>query len=129
MLVVLSATLMLVDFSVAIMQVTVSVELYIPYSNWHTLFIKLTRKYLYKGIISGLYFTIFVNILPKLRYLVGRSYIQIDWKSHSLLLFSWLAYKRWGHLKFLERGNLRKVEVDLEKGGMTPLTNYGCSSK
>ena len=32
-----------------------------------------------------------------------------------------MAYKRWGHLGFLERGNIRKGggggEVDLEKGG------------
>ena len=44
--------------------------------NWHPLFIKLTRKH-FKGIISGLHFTTFVNILPKLKYFEGRNYIQI----------------------------------------------------
>ena len=70
--------------------------------------------------MSGLHFTTFVNILPKLRYLEGRNDIQIGYKSHSVLLFSRETYERWRHLGFLERG----VGVDLEKGGMTPFTNY-----
>ena len=51
--VLLSNTGMLVDLSVTIMQVTVS-----------------------------------VSILPKLRYFVGRNYIQIGYKSYSVLLVS-----------------------------------------
>ena len=36
-----------------------------------------------------------------------------------------MTYKRWGHLGFLERENLRKREGgDLEKKGMTLLINY-----
>ena len=66
-----------------------------------------------------MHLTTFVNILPKLRYFEGRNYIQIDYKSYSVLLLSRQSYERWGHLGFLERG------VNLEKGGMTPLTNYG----
>ena len=32
----------------------------------------------FKDIISGLYFTAFANILPKLRYFEGINYIQIS---------------------------------------------------
>ena len=42
----------------------------------------------FKGIISGLHFTTFVNILPKLRYFEGRNDIQIGYISYSVLLFS-----------------------------------------
>ena len=41
-----------------------------------------------KSVISGLHFTTFVNILPKLRYFEGRNDIQIGYKSYSVLLFS-----------------------------------------
>ena len=45
--------------------------------------------------------------------------IWIGYRSYSVLLFSRETYERWGHLGFLERGDI------LEKGGgMTPLTNY-----
>ena len=42
----------------------------------------------FKGIISGLHFTTFVNILPKLRYFEGKNDIQIGYISYSVLLFS-----------------------------------------
>ena len=32
----------------------------------------------FKGILSGLHFTTFVNILPKLRYFEGINYIQLN---------------------------------------------------
>ena len=44
--------------------------------------------------------------------------------SRPLYIRPW-AYKRWGHLGFLERGNLRKGGIGLETWGMTPLTKYG----
>ena len=72
----------------------------------------------FKGIISGLHLTTFVNILPKLRYLEGRNYIQIGYKSYSVPLFSRQTYERCGHPGFLERGRSQK------RGPMTPLTNY-----
>ena len=40
----------------------------------------------FKGIISGLHFFAFVNILPKLGYFEGRNYIQIGYKSYLVLL-------------------------------------------
>ena len=42
----------------------------------------------FKSVISGLHFTTFVNILPKLRYFEGRNDIEIGYKSYSVLLFS-----------------------------------------
>ena len=42
----------------------------------------------FKGIISGLHFTIFVNILPKLKYFEGRNDMQFGYISYSVLLFS-----------------------------------------
>ena len=42
----------------------------------------------FTGIILGLHFTTFVNILPKLRYFEGRNDIQIGYKSYSVLLLS-----------------------------------------
>ena len=48
-------------------------QLYIPFSNWYPFFIKLTRKHQKtEGITSNLHFTALGNILPKLRYFVGR---------------------------------------------------------
>ena len=41
----------------------------------------------FKGIISGLHFTTFVNILPKLRYFEGRNDMQIGYISYSVLFF------------------------------------------
>ena len=79
----------------------------------------------FKGIIWGLHLTTFVNILPKLRYFEDRNYIQIGYKSYSVLLFSQKTYERWGHLGFLERRRIleKRGGDDLEKGGggMTPL--------
>ena len=46
-----------------------------------------TDQKTFKGIISGLHFTTFVNILPKLRYFEGRNDIQIGYISYSVLLF------------------------------------------
>ena len=78
-----------------------------------------------KSVISGLHFTTFVNIFPKLRYFEGRNVIQIGYKSYSVLLFSQETYERWGQLPFAERGRiLEKGGVDLEKEGMIPFTNY-----
>ena len=42
----------------------------------------------FKCFILGLHFTTFVHILPKLRYFEGRNYMQIDYKSYSVLFFS-----------------------------------------
>ena len=39
-------------------------------------------------IISDLHFATLVNILPKLKYFVGRIYIKVSKKIHSVLLFS-----------------------------------------
>ena len=69
----------------------------------------------HKRIISGLYFTTFVTILPKLRYFEGRNYIQIGYKNYSVLLFSRWTYERWRHLGFLEREGWSR------KGGHDPL--------
>ena len=50
-------------------------------------FHKINQK-TFKGIRSGLHFTTFVNILPKLRYFEGRNDTQIGYISYSVLLFS-----------------------------------------
>ena len=106
-------------------------QLYSPFSNWYTFFIKLTRKHQkVECIKSNLHFTPLVNILPKLRYIVGRIYIKVSQKIHSVLLLSQQTYKRWGHLGFLERGESENRVGWPRKGvgvgvrGMTPLTNY-----
>ena len=93
-------------------------QLYIPFTNWSSFFIELTRQHQKaEGIISNLHFTTLVNILPKLRYFVGRIYIKVGLKIDSVLLFSRQAYTRWGHLGFLERGEYQKRgKVDLDKG-------------
>ena len=156
MLVVLFTTIMLVDLFVAIMQVLFSAvhyahdyfycnytgdcfccsyvcdnfkqQLYIPFFNWYPFFIKLTRKnQKAEGILSNLHFTTLVNILPKFRYFVGRIYIKVGQKIHSVLLLSRQANKRWGHLGFLERGKSQKRGEGSSRnwwGGMTPFTNY-----
>ena len=92
------------------MQVTVSVEaIYMTVSSNNFIFFSLTPTFhkidqkTFTWIVSDFHFTTFVNILSKLRYFVDRNCIQIDYKSHSLLLFSQLRYKRWEHLGFLER--------------------------
>ena len=67
--------IMHMTISVTIMQVAVSfVAMYMIASNSKFIFLsfKLTRKI--KGIISSLHFTTLINILPKLRYFVGRIY-------------------------------------------------------
>ena len=79
-------------------------------SDWHW-------QKTFKGIISSLHFTTLINILPKLRYFVGRIYIQIG--SFSTFVFPIGLQKVW-HLGFLERGNIRKGWVDLEKRGVWP---------
>ena len=38
--------------------------------------------------------------------------------TYSVLFFSRETYERWGHFGFLERRR------NIEKGGMSPLTNY-----
>ena len=43
---------------------------------------------IFKSIKSGLHFTTFVNMHPKLGYFEGRNYIQLGYKSYSVLLFS-----------------------------------------
>ena len=101
--VVLSVTVMLVDLSVAVMQVTVFIVIFIvimqvtlsfiamqvTVSSNNFIFISLLTasfhkidQKTFKGIISGLHFTTFVNILPKLRHFEGRNYIQIGYKSY-----------------------------------------------
>ena len=68
--------------SIVIMQVAVSnVAMYLTASSSNFIFLisifhKIDQK-TFKGIISSLHFTTLVNILPKLRYFVGRIYIQI----------------------------------------------------
>ena len=80
---VLSVTIMLVDLSVAIMQLevfralmqmTVSSNNFVFYSLLTPTFYIIDQK-TFKGIISDLHFTNFLNILPRLRYFEGRNYI------------------------------------------------------
>ena len=73
-----------ITVSIVIMQVTVSVKpKKVTVSNNNFIFLSLTTCFhkidqkIFKGIISGLYFTTFVNILPQLRYLEGRNCMQI----------------------------------------------------
>ena len=68
-----SIVIMQVTVSIIAMHVTVSSNNF-PFSKGHT-FDKIDQKTI-KGLISGLHFTTFVNILPKLRYFEGRNYIQ-----------------------------------------------------
>ena len=57
--------------------------------------------------MSGLHFTTFVNILPKLRYFEGRNDIQ-----RVIQYFRFPeTYERWGHLGFLEREESEKRGV------------------
>ena len=89
MQVVLSVTVVVVDLSDAIMQVTVSVVVMhlevsartyagdsLQLMQLTLTFHKIDQKTC-KCIISGLHFTTFVNIYLKLRYFEGRNYIQI----------------------------------------------------
>ena len=66
---------MQVTVSVMAMQVTLSSNNFIFLSLTPT-FLKIDRK-TFKGIISCLHITTFVNILSKLRYFKGRNYLQI----------------------------------------------------
>ena len=88
MQVVLSVTVMLMDLPVAIVTVSVAIMQVVPsvvcttvsvvkcrlLSSNNVLFLSLTLifhkidKKTFKGILSGLHFTTFLNILPKLRY-------------------------------------------------------------
>ena len=105
MQVTVSATNMWITIFIVIMQMGVSVtimqvlffavhyahdcfkqQFHIPFSNWQPLH-KIDQK-TFKSIISGLHFTTFVNILPKLRSFEGRNYIHIGYKSYPVLLFS-----------------------------------------
>ena len=70
----ISIVIMQVAVSVVAIYVTASSSKYI-FLSLTSFFIKLTRKM--KGIISSLHFTTLINIPPKLRYFVGRIYIQI----------------------------------------------------
>ena len=72
--------------SIVIMQVTYNS--YVGDSFKTASFHKIDQK-IFKGIMSGLHFTSFLNILPKSRYFEVRNYIQIGYKSYSVLLFSW----------------------------------------
>ena len=86
----ISIVIMQVTVSVIAMYVTVSSSnfIYIPFTNWSSFFIELTRQHQKaEGIISNLHFTTLVNILPKLRYFVGRIYIKVGLKIDSVLLF------------------------------------------
>ena len=71
----------------------------------------------YKGIISSLHFSTFLNILPKLRYFEGKNNIQIGYISYSVLCFPYGPMKGGDILDFQKGGNLIKE-------GYTPLTNY-----
>ena len=64
-------------------QVTISYSFLLQTYSFH----KIDQK-TFKGIMSGLYFTTFVNILPELINFEGRNYMQIGYKSYSILLFS-----------------------------------------
>ena len=73
------------NISIVIVQVVVSiVAMCVTASSSNLMFLSLTGIHFhkidqktFKGIVSGLYFTTLVNILPKLRYFVGRICIQI----------------------------------------------------
>ena len=78
--VVFSVTGMLVDLSVTSSN-------FIFRSLTDSLFHKIDQK-TFKSVISGLHFTTFLNILPKLRYFEGRNDIKIGYKSYSVIFFS-----------------------------------------
>ena len=62
--------IMHMTISIVIMHVTVSVvAMYVTVSSSNFIFLCLTPTF------HSLHFTTFVNILPKLRYFVGRNYI------------------------------------------------------
>ena len=74
--------IMYMIISIVTIHVTISVAaMYVTVSSANFTFLSLTPafqkidKKTFKGIISSLHFTTFVNILPKLRYFVGRSHI------------------------------------------------------
>ena len=74
-----------ITVSIVVMQVTLNS--YVGDSFKTTSFHKIDQK-IFKGIMPGLHFTSFLNILPKSRYFEVRNYIQIGYKSYSVLLFS-----------------------------------------
>ena len=63
--------------TIVIMQVTVSVIFNFIFLSLTPTFHKIDWK-TFKGNISGLHFTAFVNILQKSRYFAGRNYTQIS---------------------------------------------------
>ena len=70
--------------SFVIMQVTVSaVAMYVTVSSSNFIFLSLVPIFhkidqkTYKGITSSLHITTLVSILPKLRYFVGRIFVQM----------------------------------------------------
>ena len=65
-------------------QVTISYSFLYLTASFHKIDLKT-----FKGIISALHLTTFVHILPKLKHFEGRNYIQIGYKSYSVLLLSW----------------------------------------
>ena len=73
-----SVVIIYLTLSFAAIQVRVSSNNFIFLS---LTFHKVDQK-IFKCIISGLHFTTFVNILPKLRYFEGRNYIEIVYKSY-----------------------------------------------
>ena len=73
----ISNVIMQVAVSVVAMYVTASSNRFLFLSlTFYSLFHKIDQK-TFKGIILSLHFTTLVNILPKLRYFVGRIYIKI----------------------------------------------------
>ena len=90
-------------------QVTFSYSFLYLTASFH----KLDQK-TFREIMSGWHFTTFINILPKLRYFESRNYIQIGFKSYSVIR-SRQTYESWEHLGFLQRGESQK------RRSMTPL--------
>ena len=81
------------------MQVTVSAAvaaMYVTVSSSNFIFLSLTDTHYSQNWpenirgqkASNLHLTTLVNILPKVRYFVGRIYIKVGYNIHSALLFS-----------------------------------------
>ena len=89
-----------------------------------SIFHKIDQK-AFKVIATSLHFTTLVNILSKLRYFVGRIYIQMVKRVIQYFCFLDRPIKHQDILHFQKGGNLREGGVDLEKReGYDPLTNY-----
>ena len=105
---------MQLTLSMAITQVTTSASLH-----------EIEQK-TFKSVITGLHFTTFVNILPKLRYFEGRNDIQIGYKSYSVLSFPDRPMKGGNILDFYKGGGGGDEPLTNQGGGgYEPLTNYG----